>query len=300
MAHVLFVDESGQDHRESPYEVLGGVAVEDSRIWSLIMSIHDAEIAHFGRRLSRDELELKAKKLLKAKTFRLARQMDPFTPEDRTRLAKAALDEGNAAKTERRESRHSRAQLTALAQAKIAFCRRIFELCAHSQAKAFASIVAPKAPRPVGSVLRKDYAYLFERFYYFLEDGPDYAHGIIVFDELEHSQSHILINQMSAYFQHTRKGRLRASRVLPEPMFVHSDLTSLIQVADLIVYVVSWAVRIKGMDGPSRAELSELAEAVRYLRYKTMVDKDGNSFELWSFVFIDDLRPVNERKGEQK
>jgi hypothetical protein len=286
MAHVLFIDESGQDHHESPYEVLGGVAVEDSRIWSLIMSIHDAEIAHFGRRLSRDELELKAKKLLKAKTFRLARQMDPFMPEERTQLAKAALDEGTAAKTEGRESRHSRAQLTALAQAKIAFCRRVFELCAHSQAKAFASIVAPDAPRPVGSVLRKDYAYLFERFYHF--------------DELERSQSHILINQMSAYFQQTRNGRLRASRVLPEPMFVHSDLTSLIQVADLIVYVVSWAVRIKGMDRPSRAELSELAEAVRYLRYRTMVDTDGGSFERWSFVFIDDLRPVNERKGEQK
>ena len=29
MAYFLFVDESGQDHRESPCEVLAGVAVED-------------------------------------------------------------------------------------------------------------------------------------------------------------------------------------------------------------------------------------------------------------------------------
>jgi uncharacterized protein DUF3800 len=29
MAWFLFIDESGQDHREAPYEVLAGVAIED-------------------------------------------------------------------------------------------------------------------------------------------------------------------------------------------------------------------------------------------------------------------------------
>ena len=29
MAYFLFIDESGQDHRDSPYEVLAGVAIED-------------------------------------------------------------------------------------------------------------------------------------------------------------------------------------------------------------------------------------------------------------------------------
>ena len=29
MAFFLFIDESGQDRRNSPYEVLAGVAVED-------------------------------------------------------------------------------------------------------------------------------------------------------------------------------------------------------------------------------------------------------------------------------
>jgi hypothetical protein len=182
-------------------------------------------------------MELKAKKLLKTKTFKLAAQLDPYAVDERTRLAKEALDEGVAAKTEARASRHTRAQLTALAQAKIAFCLRVFELCAQSGARAFASIVAPDAPRPAGARLRKDYAYLFERFYYCLDDSSARGHGIVVFDELERSQSHVLINQMSEYFKETRNGRLRSSRVLPEPMFVHSDLTSLIQVADLIVYV---------------------------------------------------------------
>jgi hypothetical protein len=31
MSWALFIDESGQDRRQSPYEVLAGVAVEDRR-----------------------------------------------------------------------------------------------------------------------------------------------------------------------------------------------------------------------------------------------------------------------------
>jgi hypothetical protein len=142
-------------------------------------------------------MELKAKKLLKAKTFRLARQLEPFSPEDRTRFAREALEEGIAARAGAREARHTRIQLTALAQAKHSFCQRVFELCAYHQARAFASIVEPNAPRPAGDMLRKDYAYLFERFFHFLEDKLPHEHGIVVFDELERSQSHILINQMS-------------------------------------------------------------------------------------------------------
>jgi hypothetical protein len=242
---------------------------------------------------------LKAKKLLKTKTFRLAAQLDPFLPSERARLAREALEEGVAAKKEARPARHTRAQLTALAQAKIAFCQRVFELCAQASARAFASIVAPDAPRPANEMLRKDYAHLFERFYLFLDDSHARGHGIVVFDELERSQSHMLINQMSDYFKNTRTGRMRASRVLPEPMFVHSDLTSLIQVADMIVYIVSWGVRIKGMSRLARTELAALTEAVRALRYRTFEENAEGSFERWSFAYIEDLRPIGERRGQK-
>ena len=68
--------------------------------------------------------------------------------------------------------------------------------------------------------LRKDYAYLFERFNYFLEDHEALSLGVIVFDELEKSRSHILVDQMANYFKRTMKGRQRASQVIPEPFFV--------------------------------------------------------------------------------
>jgi hypothetical protein len=301
MAHVLFLDESGQDHRESPYEVLGGIAVEDSRIWPFITDMRQAEEQHFGCRVTASSAELKAKKLLKKKVFRHARQVDPIAPNKRTELARQALEEGRAAVAQGRPSRHTRDQLTALAQAKIAFCETAFELCARHQARAFASIVAPHAPAPSGSTLRKDYSYLFERFYAYLEDVPRFGReqGIIVFDELEKSRSHILIDQMSEYFQNTAVGRLRASRILPEPMFVHSELTTLIQVADLLVYVVSWAVRIPGMNADARADLAHLAEAVRTLRYRRAADQE-HPHTLWGFVYIDDLRPRSERQDGSK
>src|SRR5437016_14177815 len=94
MAWFLFIDESGQDHKESPYEVLAGVAIEDSNLWNLIKELHDAEIAHFGRRYSDGPRELKGKKILKRKTFARARTEHPVLPNEVPALAKAILDAG--------------------------------------------------------------------------------------------------------------------------------------------------------------------------------------------------------------
>ena len=74
----MFIDESGQDQKSSPYEVLAGVAVKDIELWNLIQRIHDLERELFGMRISEGSLELKAKKLLKRKTFRLAAQQPPI------------------------------------------------------------------------------------------------------------------------------------------------------------------------------------------------------------------------------
>jgi len=46
-------------------------------------------------------------------------------------------------------------ELTALAQAKIAFVQRLLELCARYRASAFASIIDKDAPRSYGDFLRK-------------------------------------------------------------------------------------------------------------------------------------------------
>ena len=107
--------------------------------------------------------------------------------------------------------------------------------------RAFASIVETDALPTETEGLRKDYAYLFERFFYFLEDKATEEHGAVVFDEFEKSRSHLLIDQMYRYFGRTAVGKHRATRIISEAFFVHSHLTTGVQIADLVAYVVSWA-----------------------------------------------------------
>jgi len=284
MSYLLFMDESGHDLRHSPYEVLAGVCVEDRDLWNLICQVQDAEIEYFGRRIADGVLELKGRKLLKRKTFKLAAQLPTIPPQERTQLAQQCLEHSDNV---------TKRELTALAQAKIAFVQRLLELCAQYRASAFASIIDKDAPRSDGDFLRKDYAYLFERYFYFLEEQKQ-GLGLVVFDELDRSQCHLLLDQMGRYFRETVTGRMRASRVIPEPFFVHSELTTAIQIADIIAYIVAWGVRVGNMTKPARTELLALADQVCQLRYRTRQE----NFMVWSFAVIDDLRSRDE-KGDK-
>lgn len=278
----MFIDESGQDRRQSPYEVLAGLAVEDRRIWPLIRQLSDAQQHHFGMRLFEAYgREAKAQKLLDRRTFRHAAQEAPIPHPERTRLAREILLNGADV---------TRARLTALAQAKIAYARFALNLARRHGAQVFATIVPQDAPRPADAdALRKDYAFLFERFYYFLNSQPGDPMGYLVFDELDRSQSHILLGQVSSYFVRTANGRTRARLIIPEPFFVHSDLTTLIQVTDIIAYVISWGVRLGGMAAPAREELGDLASDVLGLRF--FRETEGGE-RIWGLKVIRDLRPM--------
>ena len=279
MAYILFLDESGHDLKDSPYEVIAGIAIEDKSIWNLIRELHLLEENIFGRRYSAGDRELKARKILKTKTFRLANQLPAFDAEERRELAKACLDNGATA---------TKRQLTALAQAKIAFAKEVLQIVANFRCKAFASIVSLNFnPADTPEYLRKDFVYLFERYFYFLEDKPEEPSGIIVFDETEKTQSQRLIQQIENYFKKTNKGRTRATLLIPEPLFVHSDLTTGVQIADLIAYVISWAMRLKGMTKPVRPELSILADLIKPLRNRTIREVGDNpEHEIWSITYV--------------
>jgi len=288
LAHFLFVDESGYDAGESPYGVLAGVAVEDRDLWNLVKDLRLAELTFFGGiQYSSGERELKTKKLLKRKVFRQAAALPAFPPDERAVLARDCLEQGDRAGAR---------QLSALAQAKIAYVTELMDICTRFRCKAFASVVSKTSPPARPDHLRKDYAYLFERFFYYLEDTGPAAYGIIVFDELEKIQSHLLVEQMDRYFKLTARGRHRSSQVLPEPLFVHSDLTTGVQIADLVAYIISWGVRFGDMDGPVRAELGALAERVVQLRHRSIREVNENpNFVVWSLAYIRDLRSREER-----
>jgi hypothetical protein len=142
MAYFLFIDESGQDHRASPYEVLAGIAIEDQDLWNLIVAIQHLEERIFMRRYSSNRAELKGKRMLKRKVFRQAEMLPPIPEEERRQLAKRCLENGDGAR---------RRELSALAQAKIAYVNEVFEICARFRCRVFASIVTKTAPAPPSS-----------------------------------------------------------------------------------------------------------------------------------------------------
>lgn len=296
MAWFLFIDESGQDHKESPYEVLAGVVIKDEDLWHLVQELHDAEIAHFGRRYSDGSRELKGTKILKRKVFTHANLDANILPHEVPPLAKEILDDGGRNSS----TRHQKA----LALAKIAYVSDVFAICESYACKIFASIVEADAPPTTGGGLRKDYGYLFERFFHFLEDKSAEMNfpqqGILVFDELEKTKSHILIEQAHRYFKDTATGRLRASLIIPEPFFVHSDLTTGIQIADLVAYCISWGMRVSHMNKPVRNELQPFVDTILRLRNRVVRNINGNpNFVIWSVAYIRDLRTTPEKIAEE-
>lgn len=158
------------------------------------------------------------------------------------------------------------------------------------------------APRPAGDFLRKDYAYLFERFFYYLEDISGDEMGIVVFDELEKARCRILIDQMARYFVDTAPGRTRSARIVPEPFFVHSDLTTAVQLADIVAYSLNWGVRLNRMVKPTRPEIEPFGQRAFDLRYmsRRVSEADGQMWPVYGLTYIDDLRPRAEREDQQR
>ncbi len=64
MTWLLFLDESGHDHRQMPYEVRGGVALHAGEVWPFVQDVQRLELQCFGIQLSEFQKELKGCKLL--------------------------------------------------------------------------------------------------------------------------------------------------------------------------------------------------------------------------------------------
>src|SRR5690606_12196765 len=104
--------------------------------------------------------EVKAKVLLKRKRFRSAQRKVDIARDDLTTLANSALKHGETA-TEK--------QIVAYSRQVIDFVHEVINIAARHSVRVIASVVDIQAPRPEPGILRKDYVYLFERYFYLLE-----------------------------------------------------------------------------------------------------------------------------------
>ncbi|MGC8560297.1 MAG: DUF3800 domain-containing protein [Phycisphaerae bacterium] len=300
---LLFIDESGHDHHEMPCEVLAGVAVPESNLWNLVKAVRAAERDYFGDYLRNLRItELKAKKLLKRKRFRSAARHLDIAESDLPELARSALLKGiSAARNGGDASAVTERELVAYSRQVLRFVDEVINVAARHEVQVIASVVDIKSPRPDSGLLRKDYVYLFERYFYLLEGRPPHERGLVVFDELEKAEARILIQQMAAYFLGTPTGRYRSARIVPEPFFVHSELTTGVFLADLAAYTLGWGWRRAPMPRPPRDEISPFAaklEAMQFVGEKPKLDGMGN-WKLYGITYLDDLRSQSDRENQE-
>ena len=169
---LLFMDESGTDHAESPYEVLAGVAIQSRDLWNLIQAVRAAEREIFGTTLAEAGVEFKGRKLLKPKVFRLASQSYPLPQAQRVTLCRAFLEKGCQEEEGGAPQGRFRDEFTAYGQACLEFVERVLALCSQYRAKVFTSIVTPEAVESADADrLRRDYMVLFRRFGHYVEES---------------------------------------------------------------------------------------------------------------------------------
>lgn len=284
MAWLLFLDESGHDHKQMPYEVRGGIALQDSQLWPFTRAVQQLERECFGCSLSLFQKELKGSTLLDKKRFRFANQTSPMSAADRQRHARTFLQKGF------QKQNANSSEFCAYGQACIEMARGIFQLLRDHKAVLFASIIPKGTGQAEGQaeeLLRKDQVYLLERYFYFLE--KERQNGLLVMDGTEKMLDRKFVHQLENYFTKTNTGRYRTQWIVPTPLFVSSDMAYPIQAADLCIYCINWGFRLPthGMTEPVREEIrTEFVEWLRSLQFHGDGHKDGKVFEMWGICYV--------------
>ncbi len=299
MSWLLFLDESGHDHKAMPYEVRGGVAIHSSQLWPFIQGMQRLELDCFGCPLALYKKELKGSTLLDKKRFRFAHQDAPLEDETRRRHSRGFLTKGLEKKNP------TRLEFSAYGQACLETAKGIMQLLLSHKAVLFAAVVPRGIPRSKGvhaeDYLRKDHVFLLERFFYLLEQERKY--GLLVMDETEKTEDRRFVRRLERYFTKTDPGQYRATWIVPSPFFVASDMNYAVQAADVCIYCVNWGFRLDviGMNSPGRPEIARLfGPWLNRLQFQGQGYRDGETFESFGIVFVPDPYQGKSKTTAQK
>jgi len=284
MSYLFFIDESGHDHKNTPYEVRGGVAIHASNLWAFIQAFQDLEEACFGTQLSAFNIELKGSRLLERKRFKHAAQGEILDDLARRKHALGFLHHGQ------NRTSPSEVEFRAFGQACLEMARGIFRLLEAHRAKIFAAAVPRTTKNPKTSItaeyLRKDQVYLLQRYFTFVHSKNET--GLLIFDETDDSADLHFIRQVERYFTRTSTGRFRSTAIVPVPLFVNSDLTRAIQAADVCIYALNWGFRApKGMDAEWRDEIqAEFSDWIYKLQAYGKESTDSGTHSWYGIVYV--------------
>lgn len=286
MSFLFFMDESGHDHKTTPFEVRGGVVLHASRMWAFIQQVKALEDQCFGATLASYGHEIKGHRLLDRKRFEWAAQAPELDGVARRKHALGFLEAG------RTKAKPKRVEFTAYGQACLGMARGIFQLLIQNRAVVIAACVPRGVKKPeeyAGTdYLRKDHVFLFERYYAHLE--AEQEHGLIVMDESDKAADRRFVERMEGYFTKTDNGRRRTAWIVPSPMFVASDMAAPVQAADVCIYCINWGFRLSGrMEGDTREEIrSEFGPLLSDLQLRGEIYREGDVFPVYGIVPVSD------------
>jgi hypothetical protein len=296
MSWLFFLDESGHDHKSTPMEVRGGIALHASKLWSFIQGWQRLEQDAFGTTLASFGKEAKGAKLLDKDRLKWAGQTQLFTADERRKLVRGFIQRGIQKQPPRNH------EFAAYGQACVEMARGAFELLIAHEARLFACAIPRgiKPPRDFAQpdYLRKDHVFLFERFYYFLEAQAE--HGLIVMDASDKSLDKAFIARMEKYFTRTATGRNRSYWIVPAPLFVSSDITYAVQAADICLYCINWGFRPPTWhaDLETRQEIAtDFGPKLARLQWEGDGYRDGRVYRSWGIVYVPD--PYEARPQRQ-
>lgn len=287
MTWLLFMDESGHDHKVMPLEVRGGVAIHVSKLWDFVRSWHRLELDAYGVPLSDFKKEIKGEKLLDKDRYRWSTQSGRLGEAERRKGARSFLTKGLQKQTP------SSTEFLAYGQACLEMARGIFELLQGYNARLFACAI-PRGTQPPENFeqvdyLRKDQVFLFERFFYFLEAQKD--HGLLILDETEKFEDRRFLSRLEKYFTVTSPGRQRTAWIVPSPLFVSSDMSVGVQAADVCLYCLNWGFRLPQWQAvePVRPEIEcDFRPQLDRLQWQGDGYRHGKVFHSYGIVFVPD------------
>jgi Protein of unknown function (DUF3800) len=290
MSWLLFLDESGHDHKQMPYEVRIGVAIHARFLANFNAHVRELEREHFGCRLQDVRSEIKGSKLLQTERYNWARQGESVPADQRRRDALNFLNASLSGKVPRRH------EFTAYGQACIAFVQTLVESLARFNVSVFASIIPPIPPALAGDgrLLRRDLRRLVRSFSDFVTSHDHTLteveeKGLLVIDRSEKT----LDRQFAVALEQELEepGFPHLETVISTPFFVDSDSMTGVQVADVCAYVLNWGLRRPGFRAPVRAELVPLAMRVddlAWTRFTQTGEDKPRTLRQSSIFFTDD------------
>ncbi len=294
MSWLLFLDESGHDHKQMPYEIHGGFAIHATKLWPFLSAVRTLEQSTFGAYLHQYGSELKGSKLLAKNRFRWAAQGSRMADAERRKQALNFLNSGAQKRRPRRD------EFTAFGQACLSMAEGVLYLLASHDARVFAAAI-PRDAAAVASLptdlLRKDLVFLLERYFYFLEE--QHETGLLVMDGSEKQADRKLVRRIEWYFTDTMTGRQRTQWIVPVPFFVESDMAYGIQVADLCVYCLNWAWRLRDMTGATRPEIKPFVQIIEKSIWHGDGYREGNVFRTHGTVYVPDPYSAREAGNRQ-